>query len=144
MYAWIFKVGVSILNGILLSVRVYISFYKQVLGCAGICDAQIYDDTDTQICDTRVSSFAAALLHRTFRSAIPRGRVCTRFISCDFFNNVVKRNRTFTRRKCIIPPTFPPYKDARRGHNGAVPSRTFGTPSFSPKKTSFLLLSIDA
>lgn len=59
------------------------------------------------------------------------------------FQHVVKRNRTFTRRKRIIPPTFPPYKDARRGHNGSVPSRTLAHHLFHGK-TSFLLLSIDA
>lgn len=86
----------------------------------------------------QVSSFAYAL-RRNFRGVIPHDTV--RFLR--LFQHVVKQNRTFTRRKRIIPPTFPPYKDAWRGHNGAVPSYTLALHLFHGK-TSFLLLSIDA
>lgn len=95
---------------------------------------------EIQILSSQVSTVARAPWRKLPAS---NSASTTRFASWELFQHAVKRNRTFTRRKCIIPPTFPPYKDARRGHNGAAPSRTFAH-HLSRGKTSFLLLSIDA
>lgn len=89
----------------------------------------------------RVSSFAYASW-LNFRRGNSTSRDAVR-CSLQLFQ-VVKRNRTFTRRKCIIPPTFPPYKDAREEDTMAQRQAIPWCIIFFRGETSFLLLSIDA